>query len=263
MKKCIARLILLGLVAWSTIGNAQPLVQELAVWRPSDGVWYILTLNSEVFTRHWGRQGDIQLGGADFDGDGISDMVVWRPSNGVWYVLTSKSGFSTSFERQWGVQGDIPLRGSDFDGDGISDMVVWRPSNGVWYVLTSTSGFSTSFERRGVCRGTPHCEAPISMAMGSLTWWCGGPRWGLVCADVHKRLFHFIHTPLGCAGDSPLRGSDFDGDGITDIAVWRAQSWGVVCADVQKRLLHFLRTPLGCAGGHPIGRLRFRWRWDH
>ena len=105
MKKCIARLILLGLVAWSTIGSAQ----EFAVWRPSDGVWYILTAESEVFTRKWGAQGDIQLGGADFDGDGIADMVVWRPSNGVWYVLTSTSDFSTFFTQQWGVQGDSPV----------------------------------------------------------------------------------------------------------------------------------------------------------
>ena len=109
MKKCIARLILLGGTCWSTIGSAQPLVREFAVWRPSDGFWYILTLKSEVFARQWGAKGDIQLGGSDFDGDGISDIVVWRPSDGVWYVLTSTSGFSTSFTRHWGVQGDSPV----------------------------------------------------------------------------------------------------------------------------------------------------------
>ena len=72
---------------------------DLVVWRPSDGVWYVLTSSSgfsSSFTLRWGIGGDIPIGGSDFDGDGTSDLVVWRPSDGVWYVLTSSSGFSSA-----------------------------------------------------------------------------------------------------------------------------------------------------------------------
>ena len=129
---------------------------DLVVWRPSDGVWYVLTSASAFttsFSRQWGVGGDIPVGGSDFDGDRTADLVVWRPSDGVWYVLTSASAFTTSFSRRWGGRGDIPVGGSDFDGDRTADLVVWRPSDGVWYVLTSASAFTTSFSRQWGGRG--------------------------------------------------------------------------------------------------------------
>ena len=80
---------------------------DFAVWRPSNGVWYII--NSSDGTQHtqqWGTGGDIPVPG-DYDGDGKTDFAVWRPSNGVWYVINSSDG--TQHTQQWGTGGDIPV----------------------------------------------------------------------------------------------------------------------------------------------------------
>jgi hypothetical protein len=156
---------------------------DMAVWRPSTGMWCVLTSSSgfnSYFTRQWGAPGDVPIQNSDFDGDGKADMVTWRPSSGQWSVLTSSSGFTygtnygNCIVRQWGAPGDVPIQNSDFDGDGKADMVTWRPSNGQWSVLTSSSGFTSNIVRQ---------------------W--------------------------GGAGDTLIQGSDFDGDGKADMAVWR------------------------------------------
>jgi hypothetical protein len=54
---------------------------DIAVWRPSNGRWYIQGGGGAV----WGNAGDIPVP-ADYDGDGDTDIAVWRPSNGRWYI---------------------------------------------------------------------------------------------------------------------------------------------------------------------------------
>jgi FG-GAP repeat len=52
---------------------------DIAVFRSSEGIWYISPSNTGV---QWGGIGDIPLVG-DFDGDGKSDFAVFRPSEGT------------------------------------------------------------------------------------------------------------------------------------------------------------------------------------
>ena len=81
---------------------------DLAVWRPSNGVWYVIrSSNDTVSTPQWGLAGDIPVS-ADYDGDRRADLAVWRPSNGVWYVVHSSIG--TVSTQQWGVGSDVPLQ---------------------------------------------------------------------------------------------------------------------------------------------------------
>jgi hypothetical protein len=82
---------------------------DIAVWRPSSGVWYVLPSGTGFkvpFDRQWGAAGDMLVPG-DYDGDGKADIAVWRPSSGVWYVLPSGTGFKVPFDRQWGAAGDV------------------------------------------------------------------------------------------------------------------------------------------------------------
>jgi hypothetical protein len=127
---------------------------DLAIWRPGDGVWYVLTSSSGYsysaqFLRQWGigSLGDKPFVG-DFDGDGRADLAVWRASNGTWYWITSSTNFAYANARaaQWGRAslGDIPML-ADFDGDGRSDLVIFRASpSGVWYWLKSSSGYAAA-----------------------------------------------------------------------------------------------------------------------
>jgi hypothetical protein len=76
---------------------------------------------------------------------------------------------------------------NDFDGDGASDISVFRPSDATWYIAPSSQQENS---RSGNSALTT--AAPVAFT---------GVRWGLPTDVV---------TP-----------ADFDGDGKTDIAVWR------------------------------------------
>lgn len=165
---------------------------DLSTYRPSVNTWFYSTNQStpaaNVTYVPWGAAGDIAVPG-DYDRDGKSDVAVWRPSNGTWFALRSSN--STVMITQWGSAGDTPIVG-DYDGDLANDLGVIRPAGGQlrWLVLNSNFGYGFVY---GCGTVTPFCG--------------GGVIWGLT-------------------GDRPVSG-DFDGDGRTDVAVFRPSdgSW--------------------------------------
>ena len=121
----------------------------------------------------------------DFDGDGKSDISVFRPSDGFWHVLKSSGG---SLSVKWGLGTDALVPG-DYDGDGKTDFAVYR--RGVFpYPI---GGFELSKSHWYILRSSDN-------AFFTKQW-----------------------------GDSSLFGidlpspSDDDGDGRTDIAVYRRE----------------------------------------
>lgn len=66
---------------------------DLAVWRPSTGVWYV-RISSQYYALgtalqvRWGLPGDVPQPG-DYDNDGATDFAVYRPNTGTWHVTRS------------------------------------------------------------------------------------------------------------------------------------------------------------------------------
>jgi hypothetical protein len=134
-------------------------MNDLAVFRPSNGTWYILRFsdvikplvpdfsNTNIEVVKWGTAGDKPLA-ADFDGNGRDELTVFRPSNGTWYALNTREQTASTFK--WGTTGDVPIRG-DFDADGKADYTVFRPSTNTWFTFGSLErrAYTTVFGLNG------------------------------------------------------------------------------------------------------------------
>ena len=84
---------------------------DLAIYRPSSGMWYIRQSSTDYTTSvtyQWGLSEDVPVP-SDFDGDGKTDLAVFRPSIGYWFLLMSNTNFTTFAAYQWGLPGDIPI----------------------------------------------------------------------------------------------------------------------------------------------------------
>ncbi len=198
---------------------------DLAVFRPSEGNWYIakqgINPAQNYLTIQWGKVGDIPIP-RDYDGDSKADIAIFRPEDGVWYIRNSSGTFPTW--QKWGIEGDKPVAG-DYDGDGIDDLAVFRPSNGNWYILNSSNG-EHSIMRFGRNGDIPVQEDYDGDSKVDIAVW--RPSTGVWYIRRSSDNGYSIYN-FGLTGDIPIP-CDFDGDRRIDIGVWRPtnQNWYIV-----------------------------------
>jgi hypothetical protein len=185
---------------------------DIAVYRPSSGVWYSLNTTDGGFQAVQFGIAEDRIVPGDYDGDGKTDRAVWRPSTGVWYIQNSSGGFNIA---QFGSPGDIPVPG-DYDGDLKSDLAIWRPSTGAWYIARSSNAtydirqFGVSTDK--TAQADFDADGKTDLAIwrpSSGVWYIWGSANGAVSI-----------VGFGLNGDIPVQG-DYDGDGKADIAVFR------------------------------------------
>jgi hypothetical protein len=170
----------------------------------------------------------------DLDGDGRADFLVWNVDTGTWHWSNSSGAATTNGLSgiQWGNKslGDVSLSG-DVDGDGIADLVIWRASTGTWYWLTSSSGYS--YAAAGVRQwgnqalgDTPLLADFDGDGSADLGIWrasTGTWYWLTSSSGFSYASAGGIQWGNASLGDRPFAG-DFDGDGVSDLAVWRAST---------------------------------------
>jgi subtilisin-like proprotein convertase family protein len=204
---------------------------DIAVWR--NGTYFVrrsTTGNPQnISPQPWGLGTDSPGLEADYDGDGRDDFTVVRDNgtNYVWYILRSST--NTFSQVTFGLSStDTPIAGADYNGDGKADLVVLRGSTSTsYYVGDATTGslilvqqwgnYSTDFYVVGDFLGDGRADFAVWRGLGSGTngnWYIkenGGP--GVVIAN------------FGIPGSSSVRDQalcgDFNGDGKSDIAVYR------------------------------------------
>jgi hypothetical protein len=126
-------------------GRAQP-----AIFRPSDGTWWIRWYNLDHTVVQFGQNGDIPVA-KDYDGDGFVNLAVFRPATRTWYIRHS-TGETTAY--RWGLSSDT-VTPADYDGDGMTDIAVYRPSEGIWYIANSGGNPAHTIVRFGASEDIP------------------------------------------------------------------------------------------------------------
>ena len=231
MFKAILRTAAILGVALASVASARA-GDDVAVWRPSNGLWYTLT-GASGFTSAWTSpiawgvraSGDVPFM-ADVDGDGVRDLITWRPSTGAWNALTSSTGYAAARAtvRTWGGFGDVPLVG-DFDGDGNADFTVWRPSTGTFYWLTSSSGYTVQGSKTWGGAGDQPLLADFDGdgRTDPAVWRPSTGWWYWLKSSSNYTTAGQVQWGSGSVGDIPLTG-DLDGDGRSEVIVWRSST---------------------------------------
>ncbi|CAN5409681.1 hypothetical protein BH10ACI1_BH10ACI1_06640 [soil metagenome] len=78
-------------------------IDDVAVYRPSNGTWYIRRTSGGSIAVQFGISTDIPAP-ADYDGDGKTDIAVYR--DGTWYINQSTNGLLIT---QFGLNNDMPI----------------------------------------------------------------------------------------------------------------------------------------------------------
>ena len=188
---------------------------DVSVYRPSNGVWYLLNSNIGFTSQQFGVSTD-KIAPADYDGDGKTDIAVIRinPNNSLsWLILQSRNGFII---KNFGSSTDIPVP-ADYDGDGKADVAVVRAGNALnWYVDRSRDGYigfqfgaATDSPVVGDYDGDGKSDAAVVRRNGGLMNWY-----------INRSQAGFTGFQFGLATDKPVV-ADYDGDGKSDIAVTR------------------------------------------
>lgn len=203
---------------------------DIAIWRagaPTVAAFYILqSATNTVRVEAFGQSGDDPSVVDDYNGDGKADLAVYRAGanagdQSTWFYRASAGG--PVIYTPWGQNGDFPAPG-DYDGDGRADFVIQRNNGGgqarFWMNQTTAGiasvvfGTPTDVIVPGDYDGDGKTDlAVVRGVAGQYSWFVRPSSTGAISGGPTS-IFGASATDLFAQGD-------YDGDGKTDIGVWR------------------------------------------
>ena len=216
----------------NVIGDSK---DDLIVWTPGAAtVASFKILDSGTFTVTtipYGQTGDDPTILGDFSGDGKGDLAVYRDgtpgSPQSFFFWSTTAAPATVNYIPWGTDGDVSYT-LDYDGDGKADVAVQRNGGGGvghhWIRQSSNGatvfvsyGLSSDFVVPGDYDGDGRDDIMVSRNAN----FGGGTFKYFWLLESDGGVTPQPTFQWGISGDFICQG-DYDGDGKTDIAVWRS-----------------------------------------
>lgn len=238
---------------------------DIAVWRPGAPTvarFYILqSQTNTVRIVPFGQSGDDPSVVDDYDGDGKADPAVYRAGasagqQSTWYYLASNNNPSGNITYvPWGQNGDFVAPG-DYDGDGKADFVVQRNNGGGqarFWMAQTTAGYDAPVfgtPTDVIVPGDYDADGKTDLAVargsaGNYNWYVRLSSTGVVSGAPY--------AVFGASATDFFAQGDYDGDGKTDVAVWRPSATaGASAFWVLGSTSGAFAVPFGQNGDYPV-----------
>jgi len=174
----------------------------------------------------------------DFDGDSKDDIAIWRSAANASTFFILQSNTNTVRYVRFGIPGDDPFVIGDYDGDGVDDPAIYRKGG--------TNAEQSQFWWFGSFGVARNVQVVVNWGVGGDTAIPGdyngdGKNDFVVNRTISNRSIFYVHAGTGgfdqtSSADYTVRfglptdlvvPGDYDGDRITDIAVYRNENGNV------------------------------------
>jgi Putative binding domain, N-terminal len=162
---------------------------------------------------------------ARFNGDDLADFFYYNETTGAWRKGINNGGSLTYHPGDFGPGWDTTV--IDLNGDGLSDVFLYYSPTGAWNKCISTSeqGFTCSAGSPSWAPGWKIYPAKFNGdAYGDLFLYNPSGGWAGLWFKVLGQAgssFTFVAGDVRWASDWQVTPGDFDGDGFTDVLLYR------------------------------------------
>ena len=209
---------------------------DIAFYRTGTGVWWITpSSGAPAYGYGWGGPGFKPVPG-DYDGDRRTDIAIYNTSGGAWWIIPTSGigpqGQVGAYGVGWGGSAFKPVHG-DYDGDGKTDIAIYNTAGGAWWIIPSSGiGPQGQLGAYGVGWGGSafkpvHGDYDGDGKTDIAIYDTSGGAWWIIPSSGTGPQGQTGAYGVGWGGSAfkPVPG-DYDGDGKTDIAIYRATTGG-------------------------------------